>query len=108
MLPGFGVLSPALAGGVGGAPRTLCLGFHDGGLHGLGDRVVIGAGLKEQLEQDRSLELLEGIRDLVTGAARGVPLGDDAAGMRDPDAKVRAPYLAFPDDITLFHAAYVT
>ena len=108
MLSRFGILAAPLRGGVGGAPRPLGLCLDHGGLHRFDDAVVGLAGLEKELEQDGALELLEGIRDLVAGAAGGVPLGDDAARVRNADAEIRRSYLAFPDDIALFHVIYVT
>jgi hypothetical protein len=104
----FGILAASLRGGIRGAARPLRLCLDHGGLHRLDHAVVGLAGLKKELEEDGALELLEGIRDLMTGATRGVPLGDDAARVRHTDAQIRRSYLAFPDDIALFHVIYVT
>ena len=108
VLSGLGVLTSPLGGGIGGAAWPLGLGLDDRRLHGLDDGIVFGPRLEEELEQDRPLELLERVRDLVAGAAWGIPLRDDAARVRYSDAEVRGPYLAFPDDVTLFHVTHVT
>ena len=108
MLPGFGVLASSLGGGIGRATRPLGLGLHDRRLDGLDDGIVAGSRLEEKLEKDRPFELLEGVRDLVAGAAWRIPLRDDAPRMRHADAQVRRSYLAFPYDVTLFHETYVT
>jgi len=108
VLSGLGILSTALGGRVGRPPGPLGLSLNDRCFHGLDDPVVRLACLKEELEENRPLELLQRIRDLVTRAARGVPFGDDAARVRNADAEIRRSYLAFPDDIALFHVIYVT
>ena len=108
MLSRFGILAAPLRGGVRGPPGAFRLRLDDGGLHRFDDAVVALTGLEKELEQDGALELLEGIRDLVAGAAGSVPLRDDAARVRHADAEIRRSYLAFPDDIALFHVIYVT
>jgi hypothetical protein len=104
----FGILSATLRGGIRGPSGTFRLCLDHRGLHRFDDAVVGLARLEKELEQHGALELLEGIRDLVAGAAGSVPLGDDAARVRHADAEIRCSYLAFPDDIALFHVIYVT
>jgi hypothetical protein len=108
VLARLGVLPASLRGGVWGAPRALGLGLHHGSFDGLEDRIVVGTRLEKQLEEDRTLELLEGVGDLVAGAARGVPLGDDAARVGHADTQIRRADLSFPDNVAVLHETYVT
>lgn len=98
MLSRSGILAATRRRIVGDPLGALCLSFRDRCLDFF-CRLRIGfPGLEKQLEQHRALELLERIRHLVPGSARGFPLRDDRAGVRHTNPEVGVSYLPFPDD----------
>jgi hypothetical protein len=101
-LPDLGILAPASCG-LGDTLRPLGLGLGYGLDDFLGGRFVRFTGTEEELEEDGTLELGHGIGDLVPGACRRVPLGDDAFRVRDADPQRGRPDLSFPDDLFAFH-----
>ncbi|MEA2435066.1 MAG: hypothetical protein QOG54_2523 [Actinomycetota bacterium] len=91
-----GFLRSAGASGLGGL---------DGVCYLLRCRLIDLSGPQEKLEQDRTFELFEGVCDLVAGAARRLPLGDDAFRMRHADPQWGRADLALPDDVARLHSS---
>jgi hypothetical protein len=103
VLSDLGVL-PATGSGLGDALGSFRLGF------GYGRDDLFGRGLiglprtQQKLEEHGPLELLHGIGDLMARARGGIPLRDDALGMRDTDPQRGRADPAFPDDLFTFQA----
>jgi hypothetical protein len=107
VLADLGIL--ATAGGlIGNRFRALGLSDLDRTYDLLGCRIVGGSRFEQELEQNGPLELLNRIGHLVTRSSGRIPFRDDHLGMRHPDPKWGRTDLAFPDDVTLFHAVFLT
>ena len=85
--------------------RTGSLSCLDGVCYLLRCRLIRLSCTEKELEQDRSFELLERVRDLVSGAARRLPFGDDAFRMGHADPQRGRADLALPDDVARLHGS---
>jgi hypothetical protein len=103
MLPLLGVLT-ATSRFLWGS-GTGCLSGLDGVCYLLRRRLIDLSSPQEQLEEDRSLELFERVGDLVAGAARRLPFGDDALRMGHSDPQWGRADLALPDDVPRLHSS---
>jgi hypothetical protein len=78
------------------------------GHHVRGGRCVALARSQQKLQQNRSLELLHGFRDLLPGTLGRVPLGNDPARVGNSHPERDVAHLALPHDFSWFHASHLS